>query len=97
MIPLIPTRSSSCLNTQNSSLDDELTMLSWQRRMRRSLVLLLAFDYANAFDLWPFKPKRFSGTALVGAGSLGLSDNERILAFGDFNGDQLYILQPHKP
>ena len=54
--------------------------------------MLILIDCVSAFDLWPFKPKKFSGTALVGAGSLGLSNDERVVAFGDFNGDQLSVL-----
>lgn len=65
------------------------TMFSWQRRIRKALVLSIALQYASAFDLWPFKPKRLSGTALVDAGSLGLGNDEQVVAFGDFNGDQL--------
>ncbi|KAI0045090.1 integrin alpha N-terminal domain-containing protein [Auriscalpium vulgare] len=42
----------------------------------------------SAAALWPFPPKRFSGNALIGAGSMGIADGERVLAFGDFNGDQ---------
>lgn len=67
-------------------------MFSWQRRMRKSLVVLILIDCVSAFDLWPFKPKKFSGTTLVGAGSLGLTNDERVVAFGDFNGDQLSVL-----
>jgi integrin alpha FG-GAP repeat containing protein 1 len=37
---------------------------------------------------WPFTPKRFSGSGLLPAGSLGLEVEERAIAFGDFNGDQ---------
>ncbi|KAF9551253.1 hypothetical protein CPC08DRAFT_316251 [Agrocybe pediades] len=38
---------------------------------------------------WPFPTKRFSGNSLIDAGSLGLKGDGRIVAFGDFNGDQL--------
>ncbi|TFY66482.1 hypothetical protein EVG20_g4607, partial [Dentipellis fragilis] len=39
--------------------------------------------------IWPFSPKRFKGNALLGAGSMGLEDEDgRVVAFGDFNGDQ---------
>ncbi|KXN92003.1 T-cell immunomodulatory protein [Leucoagaricus sp. SymC.cos] len=37
---------------------------------------------------WPFPKKRFTGTALVDAGTLGLTGDRRVVAFGDFSGDQ---------
>lgn len=37
---------------------------------------------------WPFPKKRFTGTALVEAGTLGLTGDRRVVAFGDFSGDQ---------
>ena len=42
-----------------------------------------------AHAIWPFTPKRFAGNAFLGAGSMGVEDNVDIIAFGDFNGDQL--------
>ena len=44
-------------------------------------------------DFWPpsFTPKRFKGNALLSAGSLGLGSDERVVAFGDFDGDQLCV------
>ena len=41
--------------------------------------------------MWPFPPKRFKGNALLGAGSLGLDTDGRVVALGDFNGDQLCV------
>ncbi|KAI0320316.1 hypothetical protein OF83DRAFT_1162494 [Amylostereum chailletii] len=38
--------------------------------------------------IWPFPPKRFTGNALLGAGSMGLDGDRRVVDFGDFNGDQ---------
>ncbi|KII89322.1 hypothetical protein PLICRDRAFT_109686 [Plicaturopsis crispa FD-325 SS-3] len=38
--------------------------------------------------IWPFPPKRFSGNSLTDAGSMGLDADGRVIAFGDFNGDQ---------
>ncbi|KAF8590510.1 hypothetical protein K439DRAFT_1381934 [Ramaria rubella] len=38
--------------------------------------------------IWPFSPKRFTTNSLIGTGSLGLADNDRVVAFGDLNGDQ---------
>jgi hypothetical protein len=37
---------------------------------------------------WPFPPKRFTGNGLLSAGPLGLDNDERVIAFGDFNNDQ---------
>ncbi|KAJ3763113.1 hypothetical protein EV360DRAFT_92057 [Lentinula raphanica] len=51
------------------------------------LISLLAFP-ATSSAIWPFEPKRFSGNALITAGSMGLTDPGRVVAFGDFNGDQ---------
>ena len=45
-----------------------------------------------AFAIWPFPAKRFTGNSLVDAGSLGLNGDGRVVALGDFDGDQLYIL-----
>ena len=41
--------------------------------------------------MWPFPPKRFKGNALLGAGSLELSTDGRVVGLGDFNGDQLFV------
>jgi len=41
--------------------------------------------------MWPFPPKRFKGNALLSAGSLGLETDGRVVALGDFNGDQLCV------
>ena len=42
------------------------------------------------FDLWwPFPKKRFTKNSLLDAGSLGLTGDVRVVAFGDFDGDQL--------
>lgn len=38
--------------------------------------------------MWSFSPKRFTKNALLSAGSLGLDGAGRVVAFGDFNGDQ---------
>lgn len=65
-------------------------MFSWQKRIRKLNVypILLALD-CFAYSFWPFPPKRFTGNSLLEAGSLGLGEDQRVLAFGDFNGDQL--------
>lgn len=52
----------------------------------------LALFVAPTTALWPFQPKRFSGNALVSAGTLGLDVGDgRVIAFGDFNGDHLCV------
>ncbi|EJD06255.1 uncharacterized protein FOMMEDRAFT_139451, partial [Fomitiporia mediterranea MF3/22] len=63
-------------------------MFSWQRRIRKALLILSLISSTSALDLWPFPPKRFKGNALLEAGSLALGNDERAIAFGDFNGDQ---------
>ena len=45
----------------------------------------------QAFDKHRFPTKRFKGNALLEAGSLGLGIDERVVALGDFNGDQLCV------
>ncbi|KAI0737904.1 integrin alpha N-terminal domain-containing protein [Daedaleopsis nitida] len=42
--------------------------------------------------VWPFPPKRFSGNGLLSAGSMGVGQDMRVIAFGDFNGDQFLDL-----
>jgi len=54
---------------------------------RCTVMLMLLIHTAQA--IWPFPPKRFSGNSLIQAGSLGLDNDGRVVAFGDFNGDQL--------
>lgn len=53
-------------------------------------ILLLAIP-SPATSVWPFPPKRFTGNSLVGAGSMGLDNDNRVVAFGDFNADQLCV------
>lgn len=55
-----------------------------------TLVLLAIPTPINS--IWPFPPKRFTGNALVGAGPMGLDNDGRVVAYGDFNADQLYVL-----
>ncbi|KAL0947607.1 hypothetical protein HGRIS_013696 [Hohenbuehelia grisea] len=50
--------------------------------------LTLALCAHSVCAVWPFPPKRFTGNALIDAGTLGLNTNGRVVAFGDFNGDQ---------
>ncbi|OCH90654.1 hypothetical protein OBBRIDRAFT_793094 [Obba rivulosa] len=68
-----------------------------RRRWKRSLsplhvLLALASVTQPAHGIWPFPPKRYSGNSLLGAGSLGLDNDDRVVAFGDFNGDQFLDL-----
>jgi integrin alpha FG-GAP repeat containing protein 1 len=54
------------------------------------LSLLLLCLISSSTAIWPFPSKRYTGDSLLGTGSMGIGDNdgERIVAFGDFNGDQ---------
>jgi hypothetical protein len=52
---------------------------------------LLLGTGSPVLSIWPFPEKHFKGNALLGAGSLGLDPESRVVAFGDFNGDQLYV------
>lgn len=70
----------------------QLSMFSWQRRMRKYGVFCLILPSLCSASIWSFPPKRFKGNALLEAGSLGLGDDERAVAFGDFDGDQLYVI-----
>ena len=54
------------------------------------LTLSLAGLQVNA--IWPFPPKRFSGNSLLKAGAMGVDSSDRVIAFGDFNGDQLCVI-----
>ncbi|KZT11560.1 uncharacterized protein LAESUDRAFT_783948 [Laetiporus sulphureus 93-53] len=55
-------------------------------------LLLLAWIATPAQAIWPFSPKRFSGNALLSAGTLGVDGEGGVIAFGDFNGDQFLDL-----
>ncbi|KIJ94536.1 hypothetical protein K443DRAFT_683654 [Laccaria amethystina LaAM-08-1] len=63
------------------------------RRRKTPLITLTTalalISPGNAFKLpWPFPAKRFTGNSLIDAGTMGLSGDNRVVAFGDFNGDQ---------
>lgn len=49
-------------------------------------VIFLASGLSSA--LWPFGTRRFTSNSLINAGSLGLDSTGRVIAFGDFDGDQ---------
>ncbi|CCA72398.1 hypothetical protein PIIN_06332 [Serendipita indica DSM 11827] len=53
-------------------------------------LLLLAPDFLipRTYAIWPFPSKRFTANAFIDAHGLGLDDAGRIVAFGDFDGDQ---------
>ena len=60
----------------------------------RSCIIWLSFISLLATDvvaIWPFPSKRFTGSSLLEAGPLGITQEGRVVAFGDFNGDQLYV------
>ena len=54
------------------------------------LTVLSLISSTSGFEFWwPFPKKRFTKNSLIDAGSLGLSGDVRVVAFGDFDGDQL--------
>lgn len=61
------------------------------RRKRALTCILFLSLFSPVLAIWPFPPKRFTGNALLGAGSMGIKGDGRIIAFGDFNGDQLCV------
>ncbi|KAG8833578.1 hypothetical protein FRC17_010402 [Serendipita sp. 399] len=52
------------------------------------LSLLSTSTIPSTRALWPFPSKRFTANAFVDAQTLGLDDAGRVVAFGDFDGDQ---------
>ncbi|KAF9239681.1 hypothetical protein BU15DRAFT_74536 [Melanogaster broomeanus] len=66
---------------------DRRTRLSTHAHSCRALLSTLLL-ISPVSSIWPFSPKRFTKNSLMQAGSLGLDDGQRIVAFGDFNGDQ---------
>ncbi|TFK46364.1 hypothetical protein OE88DRAFT_1667684 [Heliocybe sulcata] len=50
--------------------------------------LLLLLLPLPSLGIWPFPPKRYTGNALLEAGRMGVDVDGRVVAFGDFNGDQ---------
>ncbi|KAI0689777.1 hypothetical protein BC835DRAFT_1407738 [Cytidiella melzeri] len=57
------------------------------------LAILFACSLAlSTKAIWPFPPKRFSGNSLLKAGSMGVGSGDRVMAYGDFNGDQFLDL-----
>ncbi len=88
---LVPTNS-------NAYIGLAIPTMPFDRAERRrgatavSLFIVVACFVFPAVAIWPFPPKRFSGNSLIDAGSLGLSGEGRVVAFGDFNGDQLCVI-----
>ena len=66
------------------------------RRKRLTAFYLLATLclITPSMAIWPFPPKRFRGNSLIDAGAMGLSGDGRVVAFGDFNGDQQWVFIP---
>ena len=59
--------------------------------MRAFCTLAFLVNWLSVNAIWPFPPKRFTSNSLIGAGSLGLTPDGRVAAFGDLNGDQLCV------
>ncbi len=62
--------------------------LSRHAYMLAYVVCALLASPASA--IWPFTQKRFKNS-LIDSGSMGVDGNGRIIAFGDFNSDQLCV------
>jgi integrin alpha FG-GAP repeat containing protein 1 len=58
------------------------------RRVLRAAIVSACLIPLVTAAWWPFPPKRFTGNGLLPAGPLGLDNDERVIAFGDFNNDQ---------
>jgi integrin alpha FG-GAP repeat containing protein 1 len=54
-------------------------------------VLAIAAQVLGVEAIWPFPEKRYSVEGLVNAGPLGI-ESGRVIAVGDWNGDQQYAL-----
>ncbi|EPQ58671.1 hypothetical protein GLOTRDRAFT_73218 [Gloeophyllum trabeum ATCC 11539] len=63
-------------------------MVHWKSCLPTSLLLLALAFPAPSHSIWPFPPKRYTGNALLEAGKMGVDVDGRVIAFGDFNGDQ---------
>ena len=61
------------------------------RLARASLLALLLVHPASAY--WPFQERNFNAEAFVDAGSLGVNSTGRVVAVGDWDGDQKYVLR----
>lgn len=54
-------------------------------------VLALTAEVLGVGASWPFGQKRYTEEALIDAGSLGVEGVGRVVAVGDWNGDQQYV------
>jgi len=55
---------------------------------RTLLVLALTAEVLGVGAMWPFSEQRAAEESLVDAGSLGIEGTGRVVAVGDWNGDQ---------
>lgn len=55
-------------------------------------VLALTADVLGVRAIWPLSQKRYTEEALIDAGTLGVEEVGRVVAVGDFNGDQQRVL-----
>ena len=62
----------------------------------QGLLLPLLLLIPQCAAVWPFTHERFTKNSLIDAGTRGLSGDERVIAFGDFNGDQLCVVMLHR-
>lgn len=58
---------------------------------RTLLVLALTAEVIGVGALWPFRETRTTEEALVDSGPLGIEATGRVVAIGDWNGDQQYV------
>ena len=87
-VPAPDVFSSKCgLGLFHSQLETSLSQMIWSSPWSSLLFTFLLLDGTTA--LWPFPKKRFTANRFITAGPLGLQDAERVVAFGDFDGDQL--------
>ncbi|KAF5357873.1 hypothetical protein D9756_001989 [Leucocoprinus leucothites] len=86
--PALQTFTTSKLHPLSARPADMLPSLAtrWKAFLCSCLITTCLSLPGAAF--WPFPKKRFTGTALVEAGTLGLTGDRRVVAFGDFSGDQ---------
>ncbi len=58
-----------------------------------SWLWLISSVLLETHAIWPFPSETFTvADTLTDGGALGLGDDDRVIALGDFNGDQLCIL-----
>jgi integrin alpha FG-GAP repeat containing protein 1 len=62
---------------------------SWNLKLCSTSLVVSWIIPAVSSAWWPFNPQRFTGNGLLEAGALGIDKDARIIAFGDFDGDQL--------